>query len=72
VTVVGREIGCHHCGRTEPGTADGRFIPDHQPVTSLNVEQLPQLLYPHCQSCSDRQGLAASGYIDRGMLYADA
>jgi hypothetical protein len=71
VTAVGKEHGCHHCGRLDPGTDDGRFIPDHQPVTSLNVLREPQVLYPHCQSCSSLQGLAAAGYIDRRMLYSD-
>jgi hypothetical protein len=69
VKVIGMESGCHHCGTKEPGLKDGYFVPDHQPVTALNVERKPQLLYPHCKSCADLQGLAAMGLINRGLLY---
>jgi hypothetical protein len=72
MTSIGRRAGCHHCGNTDPKTADGRFVPDHQPPSALNVERRPQRLYPHCRTCSTLQGLAVIGYVDRGMLYADA
>jgi hypothetical protein len=54
-----RETGCHSCGIRDPGTKSGNGIPDHQPVSSLNKENLPQRLYPHCIRCSRMQGFAA-------------
>jgi RHS repeat-associated protein len=55
---IGSETGCHTCGNTNPGTKGGHFVPDHQPVSRLNVRNAPQRLYPHCLGCSRDQGLA--------------
>jgi hypothetical protein len=54
------DTGCHTCGTRDPGTKSGNGIPDHQPVSSLNKDGLPQRLYPHCIVCSRRQGFAAA------------
>jgi hypothetical protein len=53
---VGSRTGCHTCGRTDPGTGSGNFVPDHQPPTSLNSSGRPQRLYPQCVHCSRTQG----------------
>lgn len=51
------EIGvCHTCGTTDPGTRSGNFIPDHQMPNALNPPGRAQRLFPHCLSCSLRQG----------------
>ena len=57
---IGYRTGCHTCGTTTPGTRTGHFVPDHQPVTSLNTTNAPQRLYPQCINCSREQGLAAA------------
>lgn len=56
---VGSNTGCHTCGRTDPGTGSGNFVPDHQPPTSLNSSGRPQRLYPQCVHCSRTQGGSA-------------
>jgi hypothetical protein len=53
---IGAETGCHTCGTKDPGTKSGHFIPDHQQPSALNPPGEPQRLYPHCLSCSRRQG----------------
>jgi hypothetical protein len=53
---IGSATGCHTCGRTEPGTKTGNFVPDHQPPTSLNFSGKLQRLYPQCRTCSEIQG----------------
>jgi hypothetical protein len=55
--------GCHTCGTKKAGTPSGNPIGDHQPVTALNKDGLEQDLYPHCQECSDDQGLAVLRYL---------
>jgi hypothetical protein len=55
---IGQKTGCHTCGTKDPGTASGNFVPDHQPPSSLNLSNTPQHLYPHCLTCSSRQGSA--------------
>jgi RHS repeat-associated protein len=57
---IGYDTGCHTCGTTDPGTVSGNFVPDHQPVSSLNTTNAPQQLYPQCLNCSRQQGLAAA------------
>jgi RHS repeat-associated protein len=52
---IGFSTGCHTCGTKNPGTKGGHFVPDHQPPTAINFDNLPQRLYPHCLSCSHRQ-----------------
>jgi hypothetical protein len=53
----GYSTGCHTCGKRNPGTVWGHFVPDHQPPTGRNPMGRPQRLYPHCVGCSRDQGL---------------
>lgn len=53
---IGSRFGCHTCGTTEPGTTSGNFIPDHQLPSSFGRSGGMQRLYPHCLSCSLKQG----------------
>lgn len=59
---IGRERGCHRCGRTEPGTPSGSFIGDHQMPKSIGT---PTRIYPHCLSCSASQGGLLRQYLKR-------
>jgi hypothetical protein len=52
---LGFAFGCHTCGSIDPG-AGGRFVPDHQPISSWVPDGTPQRLYPQCRPCSSRQG----------------
>jgi len=54
------ETGCHTCGTKNAGTKYNRPLLDHQPVSSLNIEDAPQRLYPQSVNCSQNQGLAAA------------
>jgi hypothetical protein len=65
INEIGRDSGCHTCGSTEPGTKSGNFIPDHQPPTRLAPPGTPQRLFPHCRSCSLRQGGEVNGELTR-------
>jgi hypothetical protein len=57
----GAEYGCHTCGTKDFGTSDGKPILDHQPSKSLNSPPgAPAQGYPHCVTCSRRQGGVAS------------
>jgi len=60
INQIGQTTGCHTCGETTPGTKSGNFIPDHQPVSALNSQNVPQRLYPQCLDCSRNQGLAVA------------
>ena len=60
INQMGKSTGCHTCGTTTPGTKSGNFVPDHQPVSSLNGNNAPQRLYPQCIDCSREQGLATA------------
>lgn len=53
---IGRTTRCHTCGTLDPGTASGNFYFDHQFPTAINPPGRAQRLFPHCQSCSARQG----------------
>ncbi|AOS00322.1 tRNA(Glu)-specific nuclease WapA [Bacillus subtilis] len=53
---IGNKYGCHTCGRRHPGTKSGNWIADHQPVSKLRKKGQRQRLYPHCQTCSGKQG----------------
>ena len=53
---IGNKYGCHTCGAKTPGTKSGNWIPDHQNPNGLNPKNKAQRLYPHCQTCSRRQG----------------
>ncbi|HJR75240.1 MAG TPA: hypothetical protein VJ806_16570 [Luteimonas sp.] len=65
VNKIGQTTGCHTCGTTNPGTKSGNFVPDHQPVSSLNAIGAPQKLYPQCLTCSRQQGLEAARELRR-------
>lgn len=56
VNEIGSKTGCHTCGTTDPGTKSKNFVLDHQPANKLNPSGGSQRLYPHCLSCSKRQG----------------
>jgi len=56
VNRFGYETGCHTCGTNDPGTRSGNFILDHQPPNALNRLSRDQRLFPHCLTCSLRQG----------------
>lgn len=60
---IGRKTGCHTCGTKEPGTKNDHFIPDHQPPSGLNTSNETQKLYPHCLSCSRKQGGEVRQYM---------
>jgi hypothetical protein len=62
---IGRLSGCHTCGTTSPGTRSGHFIPDHQPPSQLAAPSQPQVLYPHCKTCSVKQGGDVTGQLYR-------
>lgn len=53
---IGDWFGCHSCGTVSPGTTSGNWILDHQPISRFVLPGSPQRLYPHCLSCSNRQG----------------
>lgn len=50
---IGKQSGCHWCGKLESGTPRGNFIGDHQIPRSMGK---PTRLYPHCLNCSQTQG----------------
>ncbi|GAA1510800.1 RHS repeat-associated core domain-containing protein [Nocardioides humi] len=64
---IGDAYGCHSCGATTPGTKSGNWIGDHQPPSRM-AGGGPQVLYPHCQTCSNAQGLWIINLIRRGLL----
>ncbi|WP_163507374.1 phage tail protein [Fodinicola acaciae] len=66
--------GCHTCTRTDKPL----YIPDHQPASELFDIMLDgkpvvpagaQLLYPHCQSCSVKQGGTVTGLKSKIAKY---
>ncbi len=65
---IGDASGCHSCGATTPGTKSGNWIGDHQPVSRTVGPGTHQVLYPHCQSCSNTQGLWIINLIRQGKL----
>lgn len=57
INEAGKKYGCHSCGSKTSGRASGNFTPDHQEVSSHRRDpNKEQYLYPHCQSCSGKQG----------------
>ena len=50
------QSGCHTCGTFNPGTQSGNCILDHQPPIGWNPLGRSQRLFPHCLTCSLRQG----------------
>ena len=65
---IGDATGCHSCGATTPGTKSGNWIGDHRPVSRTVTAGTPQVLYPHCQACSNDQGLWIINLIRQGKL----
>lgn len=78
---LGRIFGCHTCGRKPlpflPSSVSINFIGDHQPPKSvahqLNQQwfrrligrKVPFRFYPHCMTCSNKQGgILASATFD--------
>ena len=53
---IGRTYGCHGCGTKDPGSWSGNFYLDHQLPTVWSPTGLAQRLFPHCATCSRRQG----------------
>jgi hypothetical protein len=66
INQIGRETGCHTYGTKDPGIPGGKFVGDHQPATALIPEGTPQRYFPHCLSCSLRQGGLVSA-LKRGF-----
>ncbi len=56
LTRIGQQTGCHSCGTKDFGTRSGKPVGDHQPPTALKKPGDGQELYPHCASCSAKQG----------------
>ncbi|MGL4284730.1 MAG: hypothetical protein ACRCVA_00190 [Phreatobacter sp.] len=52
---IGSETGCHTCGTRDPGRRRTFFI-DHQLPNAWNSNMGNQRGYPHCATCSYRQG----------------
>ena len=61
----GYKWGCHWCGTKDPGTLSSNFVGDHQPPTALTPHGEQQFIYPHCWTCSNRQGGYISGMVKR-------
>jgi hypothetical protein len=53
---LGAELGCHTCGRFNPGTPLGNWVADHQLPNIINRPGMSQRLYPQCATCSQSQG----------------
>lgn len=53
---IGRTYGCHTCGTRDPGTGRSNFFLDHQLPNAWNSPGRLQRLFPHCATCSGRQG----------------
>lgn len=68
LNIIGEKYGCHSCGTVTPGTKSGNWIGDHQAPTRLNSPGTPQVLYPHCQKCSNDQGLWIINQMRQGNL----
>ena len=56
ITEIGKQTGCHTCGKKGPLTPTGNFIPDHQPADGTCAPGTRQRLFPHCAECSPTQG----------------
>ena len=65
---IGDASGCHSCAASTPGVKSGNWIGDHQPVSRTVTPGTPQVLYPHCQACSNDQGLWIINLIRQGKL----
>jgi hypothetical protein len=58
---IGSTYGYHTCGTTQPGTKAGNFVGDHQLPNAIVTPGGSQRLFPHCLSCSLRQGGRITG-----------
>jgi RHS repeat-associated protein len=57
---IGALYGCHTCSARVSGYPSGTWVKDHQPVSTFNTGNGPQILLPHCMVCSGLQGRAAA------------
>ncbi|WP_432120027.1 RHS repeat-associated core domain-containing protein [Streptomyces sp. bgisy032] len=55
INEFGDRNGCAACGATKSGYKDGHWTGDHNPPHKLSPKG-PWTLYPHCKTCSKRQG----------------
>ena len=64
---------CHICGNNS-GTSSRLYIPDHQPPKVLRSGGYTGSFrfYPHCLSCSNRQGAVVSEYKRRMKIVRQA
>lgn len=68
INEYGKKYGCHSCGAKTSGRASGNFTPDHQKVSSHRKDKTEtQYLYPHCKTCSGRQGNLAMRLNQQGF-----
>lgn len=65
INEIGNKYGCHTCGTRNPGTPLGNWVLDHQPASRLSRRGLDQRLFPHCRTCSVRQGGLVSSQVGR-------
>lgn len=56
INEIGDKYGCHTCGTKPSGRSSGNWTPDHQPVSKTVPDGTPQVLLPHCKTCSAIQG----------------
>ena len=56
LNILGRRYGCHSCGKRRQND----FIADHMPPNKLVKFYQPQVFYPQCKPCSQKQGGALS------------
>jgi len=56
INEIGDKHGCHTCGAPTSGRKSGNWTPDHQPVSKMVPDGTPQVLLPHCKTCSATQG----------------
>jgi hypothetical protein len=66
IQMLGEEYGCHSCGAKDAGPY-GTWHGDHQPPTGLvtrGIKTGQQILVPHCESCSNRQGQVVREIIE--------
>ncbi len=56
VARIGNEYGCHTCGTKVSGLPSGFYVLDHQPPNAWMNNSSGGRIYPHCTSCSVRQG----------------
>jgi RHS repeat-associated protein len=60
INEFGDRNGCAACGATKSGYADKHWTGDHNPPNKLSPDG-PWTLYPHCKTCSLKQGGIVNG-----------